>query len=165
MNEFTRAIQRHLRMSWLMFALFAALQLKPAGAVKLDLTYPADCPVSAQACIDQICAAGGGTLHIEPGTHQFGPSILQGVTAPNNLLALCSNVKIVGAGTDPTTGTTIDCSNSNVPLLGFPPCLATGGTPFSSQTEQNIEVAGIRFACPSNESNCAPTALIAIRGK
>jgi parallel beta-helix repeat protein len=143
----------------------AGILLVAGGAVALDLTYPADCPTSAQECFDQICnTPEGGTLFVQPGTHQWGPSVRNNVQTQNNLFALfCDNLKIVGAGTDPVTGTTIDCSNSNVPALGGPPCTATGLSPFDALPNvQNVEVKGIRFVCPSSQSSCAGLALGAI---
>src|SRR5262245_21821714 len=103
------------------FSLFLVLFLTISdGATALDKTFPNDCPGSAQACADQICAAGVGTLHIAAGRYTLGPGVgSHGQIFNNNLIVNdCGNFELKGAGVDSTT---LDATNSRfatVPGLG-----------------------------------------------
>jgi hypothetical protein len=90
-----------------------------------DRAFPGDC-AAAQDCMNAICASGGGTLTIAPGTHRLGAvevlvdtSCLPGgapdpisVSLQNNLGVDCDNVTVRGAGMDQTI---IDLDGSLTP--------------------------------------------------
>jgi hypothetical protein len=125
-----------------------------APAAAADLTFPDDCATFPD-CMAQICAVGGGTLHVAPGRHRPGPATLdidlrclggpiRSTTYNNVVAALCGDVTVRGAGMDATT---LDLGGSLTPNTGAPAVNFGARGPCDPTRYANITLSDMTIEC------------------